>query len=72
MAAPRLLREDVGSLIAGQILVAAPNDLYAVLLEQNKLAVQNGEAPPQQVPFIAAQIAISPPGLRSTDIPTCA
>lgn len=58
IAVPRIIQQDADGLLKGGILMAGTNSFFAALLQQNKYAVQNGEAPPQQVPFIEAQIAM--------------
>lgn len=56
LALPRIFAQDEAGQIHGGIALAAPNDLFDALYRQSEYAVQNGEVPPEQVPFIKSQI----------------
>jgi pimeloyl-ACP methyl ester carboxylesterase len=39
-------------------MMAGPTNLLDILVEQNRLMAKSGDVPPQQVPFIEAQVAM--------------
>jgi len=53
---PRIFAQDEDGLIRGGIAMAAANSLLDTILAQNRIMVETGQLPPEQLPFIQAQV----------------
>lgn len=55
---PRILEQDAAKLVRGGVMMGAPDDFYRIIVEQNKIMAQNGEAPPGQAAFMEQQLTM--------------
>jgi len=55
---PRILDQSAAKLVRGAIIMAGPNDFLKAIYDQNVILVNQGQVPPQQIPFITAQLAM--------------
>lgn len=58
LVVPRTLAQDEGGLIRGGIALAAPNSTMDALVAQNRILVETGQLPPEQLAFIEGQVAL--------------
>ncbi|MEW8978767.1 MAG: alpha/beta fold hydrolase [Symbiobacterium sp.] len=56
LALPRIFAQDEEGLIRGGIAMAAPNSMLDTLWAQNRILVESGQLPPEQLEFIKPQL----------------
>lgn len=56
LALPRILDQDKEGLIRGGIAMAAPNSMLDTIWAQNRILVETGQLPPEQLEFIKPQL----------------
>jgi dienelactone hydrolase len=57
-ALPQILKQETGVDLAGGICMAGPNSMLDTLIAQNRILIDAGLLPPQQLPFITGQVDI--------------